>query len=162
MAQQTLPVAIFDTGIVLQAILNPKGPAGDAVDLFDQGRVIVYISSRLRSELEDVLFRPVIRAKNPQVTDAQVVEGLQRLDTKAIRIDNPPPYIVYERDPNDEPVINLAIHVEANYIVSRDRDLLDLDGDPRFRQMFPFLRIVDPVTFVQELEQSHPQEGGSS
>lgn len=96
------------------------------------------------------------------MTDAQILEGLQRLDAKAIRIDNPPPYIVYERDPNDEPVINLAIHVEASYIVSRDKDLLDLDRNTQFRRMYPFLRIVDPLTFVQEIEQTRQQEAASS
>lgn len=66
MLEETLPVVIFDTGTILQAVLNPKGPAGDAVDMLDQGRVTVYISPRLRSEVEDVLFRSSIRAKIPK------------------------------------------------------------------------------------------------
>lgn len=32
----------------------------------------------------------------------------------------------YPRDPQDEPFLNLAIEVEADYLISRDPDLLDL------------------------------------
>src|SRR5947209_12078142 len=109
------PGVVFDTGIVLQAAINPRGPAAAAIDLFDQGTVLLYISPRLRSEWEDVLMRPSLRAKNPQVTDTQVEAALQLFDTRATLVPNPPQYLIYPRDPDDEPVLNLAIHVKADY-----------------------------------------------
>ena len=156
MSEAPKPAAVFDTGIVLQAAINPLGPAAAALDQFDQEKVTVYLSPRLRSEWEDVLMRPSVRAKNPQITDAQVEAALQRFDARAIMVPNPPIYVMYPRDPDDEPVINLAIHVKAKYLVTRDRDLLDL-MEPRlpegrsFRQRFPDLKILDPVAFVREL-----------
>src|SRR5438309_11800740 len=94
------PGVVFDTGIVLQAAINPRGPAAAAIDLFDQERVLLYISPRLRSEWEDVLMRPSLRAKNPRITDAQVAAALQHFDSKAILVPNPALYIVYSRDPD--------------------------------------------------------------
>lgn len=32
----------------------------------------------------------------------------------------------YERDPKDEPYVNLALAAGAKYLVTRDKDLLDL------------------------------------
>jgi len=60
-------------------------------------------------------------------------------------------YVEYARDPDDEPVLNLAIHVKADYLVARDKDLLDLDRDRDFRLIYPFLRIVTPEALLQAL-----------
>ncbi len=62
-------------------------------------------------------------------------------------------YIQFPRDPNDEPILNLAIQVKADYLVERDRDLLDLGQSAYFRLLFPFIKIVDPLVFVKELTQ---------
>jgi predicted nucleic acid-binding protein len=48
-------------------------------------------------------------------------------------------------------VINLAIEVSATFLISRDKDLLDLIGDPDFRQRFPHLTILDPPAFLRAL-----------
>ena len=151
------PIAIFDTGIILQAAINPNGPAAAVCALLDEDKITVYISPRLRSEIETVFFRPIVRAKNPQITDSQVEAGLALLDDKAIRIPNPPPRISYARDPKDEPVINLAIHVRANYIVTRDKDLLDLmdetlESGRDFCALFPYLSVLDPIAFLRQIQ----------
>ena len=68
-----------------------------------------------------------------------------------------PRVFAYERDPKDEPYINLALAVHAEYLVSRDSDILDL-GDTssqegqRFQERFPQVKIVDPVTFLREVQ----------
>jgi predicted nucleic acid-binding protein len=56
----------------------------------------------------------------------------------------------------DEPYINLAIITAADYLVSRDADLLDLGRDSdvdgeRLRRHSPRLRVLDPVEFLVEL-----------
>ena len=148
------PRAVFDTGVVLQAALNPTGPASRALELLDAGQIQVYASPRLRSEYEEILQRPAIRARFPRLTDARIAAALQRFDERAILIPNPPRRVAYPRDPDDEPVLNLAIHVEAHYIVARDNDLLDLADDAQFGRLFPAIRIVDPVALLQEIPRS--------
>ena len=157
MSEKVKPIVVFDTGIILQAAINPGGPSAAVCALLEAEKITVYISSRLRSEIESVFYRPVIRAKNPQITDTAIQEGLALLDDKAIRIPNPPPLVSYARDPNDAPVINLALQVKANYIISRDKDLLDLmdenlEAGRNFRTMFPALSVLDPVAFLRQME----------
>jgi predicted nucleic acid-binding protein len=59
--------------------------------------------------------------------------------------------IRYPRDPDDEPFINLALVSEARYLVSRDKDLLDLAGDEGFQGSYPGLKILDPPALLREL-----------
>ncbi len=55
--------------------------------------------------------------------------------------------------PEDEPYISLALAAEAQYLVSRDNDLLALSGTSSeavlFRKRFPMLTILDPVAFLR-------------
>jgi predicted nucleic acid-binding protein len=53
--------------------------------------------------------------------------------------------------------INLAIVSNATYLVSRDKDLLDLmtastDTARQFRSRYPFLRIMTAVGFITAIE----------
>lgn len=57
----------------------------------------------------------------------------------------------YDRDPGDEFVVNLALEANAEYLITRDRDLLDLMGDATFREGHRSLSILDPVDFLREL-----------
>jgi predicted nucleic acid-binding protein len=62
----------------------------------------------------------------------------------------------YDRDPKDEPYLNLAIEAQAKFLASRDNDILDLrsSAEPlavEFRQKFPEIRIVDPLEFLRSV-----------
>ena len=58
-----------------------------------------------------------------------VEKFLKRVLKKAVFIKIVPAGFKYSRDPKDEKYINLAIEVEADYVISRDKDLLDLMTD---------------------------------
>ncbi len=56
----------------------------------------------------------------------------------------------------NESYINLAVAAGADYIVSRDNDLLDLMTGhttecKEFRQRFRPLKVIDPVSFLKTL-----------
>lgn len=55
-------------------------------------------------------------------------------------------------------LLNLAIHVRADYLVSRDKDLLDLARSRDFRLLYRFLKIVDPLAFLQEMKRERQPE----
>jgi predicted nucleic acid-binding protein len=64
-----------------------------------------------------------------------------------------PREIVLPRDPKDEPYLNLACGAEADYLVSRDSDLLDLATPDdslgaTLREKCPRLAILDPPSFI--------------
>jgi predicted nucleic acid-binding protein len=64
---------------------------------------------------------------------------------------NPPAYVAFERDPEDEMVLNLAIHLEADFIVSKDRDLLDLSRTSGWQTAYPTIRIIPPEELRKEI-----------
>jgi predicted nucleic acid-binding protein len=55
------------------------------------------------------------------------------------------------RDPDDEPYRNLAIASGASFLVTRDKDLLDLMDDATFVSEYPSLEIVNPVELLRSL-----------
>ena len=64
----------------------------------------------------------------------------------------------FPRDPGDEPYIDLAAAVKADYLVTRDNDLLSLATDhsleaKQFRQRFPSVVVVNPVGFLAAVRQ---------
>jgi len=77
-------------------------------------------------EVREVLNRAEVRRQLPGINDRIVNAFLTKLEAKAILIANVPEEFHYERDPDDEMYINLAIVGNATYLVSRDKDLLDL------------------------------------
>jgi putative PIN family toxin of toxin-antitoxin system len=145
------PTAVFDTGIVLQATISENGPAAKALRLFDDDVLTLFVSEELLDEMRTVLTRPVIRKKNARYTDEDIESLLTRLKQKGTLIDPLPAHFQYERDPEDEHVINLAIEGKVEYLVSRDKDLLDLMTDPDFQARYPGLMVLDPVAFLKRI-----------
>ena len=74
---------------------------------------------------------------------------IEKIYSKAIVAENPTKIFSFQRDPTDEIFINLALANHADYLVSRDRDLLDLRDDSAFSSQFPDLKIVSPVGFLE-------------
>lgn len=116
--------------------------------------ITLFISEEILAEIEDVLTRPLLQAKFSLLTEERIERLLEILSQKAILIKNVPRVFSYSRDPKDEKYINLAVEARADYIVSRDRDLLDLMSDftdeaKEFRQRFRPLKIIEPLEFLQ-------------
>jgi putative PIN family toxin of toxin-antitoxin system len=146
--------AVFDCVVFVQALANPRGPAGTCFELVRSGHVRLYISPSVRAEVAEVLGRPIIRRRLKGLTNETVAAYLDEIDRLAHSTPAVPPVIALERDPKDEKYINLAIAAQASYLVTRDQDLLDLMGPGRtpgsaFRDFYPFLTITDPVTLLR-------------
>ncbi len=82
------------------------------------------------------------------LTEEYVQAFLARLDAKTQLVTVIRPYLQYPRDPNDELILNLAIQEQVDYLVTRDKDLLTLNRSSDFRLLYPYIRVVDPLTFV--------------
>lgn len=150
---------IFDTVTLVQSTINPNSAAGKCLAYFEQGKISVAVSRATLAEVKDVLSRPKIRQRYKHITD-EIVTGLtQLLSYKGTYLRSTGKYFTYPRDPDDEPYLNLAIEVQADYLISRDRDLLDLmswkqEVGREFQQRFRFLKIVAPEEFLQVMEQT--------
>src|SRR5215203_837855 len=94
--------------------------------LVDTDVITLFVSQDILEEVRQVLSRPKIRQKNSTLTNERIGVFLRRLAEKAALVDDVQQHFTYARDPKDEKYINLALEVTATYLVSRDKDLLDL------------------------------------
>ncbi len=150
--------AVFDCMIYLQAAISEKSPAAELFRQVERGSVLLFVSNETLSEIRDVLTRPKVLIKYPHLTVEYVEIFLSRVLSKANLLNKIPKHFQYPRDPKDEKYINLAIEAEANYIVSRDNDLLDLmteiDAESKeFRQRFRFLKVIAPGEFLRIIKE---------
>jgi len=151
--------AVFDCNIYLQAAARPNSPAGECLRLAETGIIRLYISQDVLTEVSEVLRRPEIRDRFPDLTDKSIDLFLEKVRGFSHFIKKVPLKFRLSRDVDDEPYINLAARAEADYIVSRDKDLLDLmtvytNEAKEFRQRFRPLRVIAPFEFLKEIEKS--------
>ncbi len=148
-----LPV-VFDCMIFLQGLVKQKGVAVDCLELVENDRIELFVSEDILAEIADVLTRPKLQARFSLLTGERVGRLLEILNQKATLVKNVPKIFSYSRDPKDEKYVNLAFEAKADYIVSRDNDLLDLmtdftDEAKEFRQRFRPLKVIEPMEFLQ-------------
>lgn len=147
---------VLDCQVFLQAALSDRGPAAVCRQAAEAGVVELCLSKAVLTEVAEVLAHPELQACFTQLTPALVEAFLTRVCEFAVVVDDVPHVFSYARDPDDEPCLDLALAVGATHLVSRDRDLLDLqsitspDGQ-RIRAMAPQLVIVDPAQFLATL-----------
>src|SRR5229473_3508330 len=118
--------SVFDCVVLLQAAANPAGPAGACLAFVESGDVKLFLSAAILEEARDVFMRPATRKRFPKLTEEKVDRFLLKVATLANFVHDVPAVTQLPRDPDDEPYLNLAIAAQAAFLVSRDKDLLDL------------------------------------
>jgi len=121
-----------------------------------KGRVQLCVSSELLAEIRDLLTRPAIRAKSPNLTNERIISFLDVIIAKAELTPDPPKLFTLPKHPKDDHLFNLAIAAMADRLVTWKERLLGLE-DPssqdgqRLRALAPQLHIVTPRALVAEL-----------
>ncbi len=132
----------------------PNSIAARCLEAVRNGKAKLFVSKDTLAEVRDVILRPNILARLPDADAAQIEAFVEEITNISTLIRPVPETFKFQRDPKDEIIINLAIVSEAEYIVSRDKDLLDLmngftDDCKEFRQRFRTLKVVEPLEFLQ-------------
>lgn len=152
--------AVFDCNVFVQALLNPNSVAVQCLDVVRRGDVKLFISNETLAEIRDVVSRPNIIKRLPNADIEQIEAFVEDVLNFSILIRSVPKSFKLTRDPKDEIIINLAVESESEYIVSRDKDLLDLmtsfdDDSKEFRQRFRRLKIVEPLEFIRIVKEQN-------
>ena len=103
-----------------------------------------------------------VRSISPNMTPARTSAFVERIAFRATLIRRIPHVMDYPRDPKDEPHIDLAVRAKADYLVTRDKDLLSLMTGhtavcKQFRHLTRPLRVLDPVSFLNAIGHRIPQ-----
>jgi uncharacterized protein len=149
---------VFDCNIFLQAIARPNSPAGECLRLAESRIVQLFISQDILTEISEVLCRTKIQEYFSDLTVESVALFLNKVLSFSHFIKKVPPKFKLPRDVDDEPYINLAIACKANYLISRDNDLLHLMTQftieaKDFRQRYRHLKIVEPTKLLQTIRE---------
>jgi len=122
-----MPRAVLDTSALVSAFLSAR-PGGAAFELLQFAfaeRFELVLSEPILTEVADVLLtRPHLRTRYRYADNAVAayVNGLRR--AAALVTDLPQLSVV--RDKADDIILATAVAASADYLCSRDRDLLDL------------------------------------
>lgn len=125
MKNETNKRLVIDTNVLISAFILPNSTPGralkKAIDGFD-----IYISLSTRNELRDVLSRPKFDKyfKNPIRDRDELMRDFFDLSIEA----SPQITITDCQDPKDNQFLELAVEVDAIYLVSGDgKDLLSMN-----------------------------------
>ncbi|MBU0606914.1 MAG: putative toxin-antitoxin system toxin component, PIN family [Armatimonadetes bacterium] len=133
---------VLDTNVLLRAVLRPSGPSGHL--WHRRAELVLCASAETVAEFAEVCSRAALRAKATSLTDAAVEAVVAEL-RRSVYVEQPPPVTVC-RDPHDDKFIACALAADAQYLVTEDKDLLELDG-------YEGLRIVPPAEFARLLDE---------
>lgn len=135
---------VFDTQIFLRALINFKSACGKLV--FDkQADYILYTADQIDNEIRDVLKRPKVRTKFPQITD-RTIRLVELVLDQAHRLEIKPEDIKSIcRDPKDDIFLACARIAEAHYLISEDNDLLVINQyhTTKIMNVTAFLNIIE-------------------
>ncbi len=139
--------------IFLQAAARPNGPAAALLELVEIGELELFVSEACLEEIREVLIRPSLQRKFPSLTISTVRDFLDRIQICSVYSAS---VFVLERDPKDAKYIDLAIATKADFLVTRDKDLLDLrEQGSLLMQLFEKLececKIVEPFEMLSYL-----------
>lgn len=152
------PRAVFDCNIYVQAIAFENGPAAECLRLLEAGRFELFLSKPILAELRRVLTYPSVVQMAPSLTPHRVAAFIKRLTFRGTLVRRVRHAMDFPRDPKDEPYIDLAATVKADFLVSRDNDLLSLMTGhsavaKEFRRKTRPLVVLDPAAFLAALQQ---------
>ena len=140
--------ALLDTNVWVSAFLKPSGPPGQVVRAFIRGDFTVVTSSLQIIEIAEVLSRPRLRRRfGIAYRDVEAFVSLIAARAALVSI---PRTLKVCRDPDDNDILEAAIHGKAGYLVTRDDDLkrdLDLVRVARAEG----LRVVSVAQFLKRL-----------
>ena len=149
--QRVVTRVVFDCMVFLQAAARSAGPSAACLQAVREGRFQLLVRPEIIAEVRDVMARPKTLRKFPTLTVEGVEVYLRSIEDLSVMVFDAPRVWVLERDPKDEPYLNLAITCGADYLATWDKDLLDLMHDDTFRRRFPAPMILEPPALLRSL-----------
>ncbi len=154
----SIPV-VYDTMIFLQAAARPNRVHA-TLQFIKDGRVTLCLSAALLLEVRAVLTRSSLRAKFPALTAEAVEAFLEDIIVRGT-VFNPPPVFAWPEHPDDEHLLNLAIHAQARYLVTWEKRILRLpasgtEAGNALSRLAAQLAILTPPGLIDELRLAKP------
>lgn len=134
------PHVVPDSVVLVSAFVTEDGLAAELLIQCAQ-KATLYTAEDILQETRRVLLERGHLRRRFSYSDAQVERFIEALRAQCTVVPSLPDLRVIERDPKDDMVIACAVAAQADYIVSRDRDLLDLGT-------YQGIQIITPEAFI--------------
>ncbi|TAK56131.1 MAG: putative toxin-antitoxin system toxin component, PIN family [Dehalococcoidia bacterium] len=133
---------VLDTNVIVSAVISNAGPPDAIVNAWRKGSFQLITSAPLLAEIADVLARPQIR-KRSGFSAAEEATYVAALSETAILVEPSERLSVIE-DPDDNLLIEAAVAARADFIVTGDKQVLELGA-------FRDTQIITPARFMAVL-----------
>lgn len=138
--------AVFDSTVLVSAFLSKSGVSRELLHRAEAGDFAICVAEEIFDEIQRVLLEyPRIR-KRYRYADEAVTEYVGLLRVVAQVIVKLPKIEKVVRDPNDDMIIACAVKAAAEYVVTRDKDLLILTE-------YEGVKILTPEEFLGLLKE---------
>jgi putative PIN family toxin of toxin-antitoxin system len=138
-----LPSAVVDASVLVSAFLYPESVPGRVLKLADRGMFALHLSPVLLEETRRSLLTARLRDRFGHSEEDAVAWCADLREIASIILAPLPDIGAVCRDPDDDHVLAAALAVQADAIVTGDKDLLALG-------QFRAVRIVPARVFVME------------
>ncbi len=135
---------VFDSNILISAFLVKGGVSYHLLEAARRGEFVLYLSEEILEETQKVLLTYERIRRRYHYSDESVMKFVQGVRFGAHNVSDLPKVQV-SRDPKDDMVIATAIKAKADYLVTRDKDLLVLE---RYKRRG---KILSPEDFLKML-----------
>lgn len=135
MARRAVKI-VLDTNVLISAIVFGGRPR-EILEMIKNKELSGVISPVLIAELEEILSKKI---KYPKERILQVENKMKKI----LRVVRPDKSVKIVRDDDDNRVLEAAIEGRCEYVVTGDRDLLDLKS-------YGGVKILTPAEFLNEI-----------
>jgi len=142
--------AVLDTNVIISGIIMDHGTTYQILRNWENGRFEVILSESIIQEIQRVLYYPHIKNRK-NLTEERIESILNTLKKYAVITPAKIEISVISEDPKDNMFIVAAIEGDAEYIVSGDHHLLDIES-------FMGAKIISPSVFLQILNSRNASE----
>lgn len=135
---------VIDTNVIVSAFLSPRGIPARILGAWEDQAFELLVSEPILAEYQRALSYEPVRVRHRR-SQEQIATDIQRFRIFAILIQVSERLEVIEADPADNKFLECAIAGGAEYIVSGDSQLQNL-------QEYRGIRILSPAVFLTVLE----------
>jgi len=134
---------VVDTNIFISAVIKERSNPGRVLNLVKEQKIKLILSSDILAEIGTVLFYPKLKKIHQLEAKAikaylKRIESISQIVTPAKRLE------VIKEDSSDNIYLECAIEGRADFIISGDHHLTDLE-------FYKGIQIVNPATFLKIL-----------
>jgi putative PIN family toxin of toxin-antitoxin system len=142
--------AVIDTTVLISAFLTEEGVSAKLLEEACAGAFVVCLSNEIIAEMRRRLLEPSRMRARYDYADERVETQCRDLELVSELISDLPNVHAVERDPNDDMIVATALKAKADYLVTRDKDLLSIG-------VYEGVKMITPEMFMGILREERKE-----